>query len=131
MKVINFMGQAKLAVTVSVVLILISLVSLATRQLNWGLDFTGGTLVEAHYDVSVDLNVIREALEASGYVGAIVTNYGSDQDVLIRLQQDHLDEQGSALLAILQQALDDLDARFLPKPLGLAELHAAINELLS
>lgn len=106
MKAINFMGQAKLAVSFSVILMVISIFSLATRQLNWGLDFTGGTLVEVHYDVSADLNVIRDALEAHGYAGAVVTSYGSDQDVLIRLQQDHLDEQGSALMAILQQALD-------------------------
>lgn len=105
MKTINFMGQAKLAVTVSVILMLISVVSLATRQLNWGLDFTGGTLVEVHYDASADLNLIRELLEKNGYAGAVVTSYGSDQDVLIRLQQEHLEAQGAALLAILQEAL--------------------------
>lgn len=105
MKIINFMGQAKLAVGISVVLMIISIVSLATRQLNWGLDFTGGTLVEVHYDASADLNAIRNVLEANGYTGAVVTSYGSDQDVLIRLQQEHSEEQGTALLAILQGAL--------------------------
>lgn len=105
MKVINFMGQAKLAVTISVILMLISIGSLATRQLNWGLDFTGGTLVEVHYDTTADLNAIRAVLEANGYAGAVVTSYGSDQDVLIRLQQEHLEEQGTALLKLLQGAL--------------------------
>lgn len=105
MKTINFMGQAKLAITISVVLMLISVVSLATRQLNWGLDFTGGTLVEVHYDASADLNVIRGILEKNGFAGAVVTSYGSDQDVLIRLQQEHLEAQGAALLALLQEAL--------------------------
>jgi len=107
MKTIKFMGQAKLAVGISIVLMLISIVSLATRQLNWGLDFTGGTLVEVHYDASVNLNAIRAVLEENGYAGAIVTSYGSDQDVLIRLQQEHLEEQGSALLNLLQGALAD------------------------
>jgi preprotein translocase subunit SecF len=105
MKTINFMGQAKLAVGISVVLMIISIISLATRQLNWGLDFTGGTLVEVHYDASADLNAIRSVLEENGYAGAVVTSYGSDQDVLIRLQQEHSQEQGTALLAILQGAL--------------------------
>lgn len=110
MKTINFMGQAKLAVGISVVLMIISIVSLATRQLNWGLDFTGGTLVEVHYDASADLNAIRNVLEENGYAGAIVTSYGSDQDVLIRLQQEHSEEQGTALLAILQGALTSSSA---------------------
>jgi len=105
MKTINFMGQAKLAVSISVILMLVSIVSLATRQLNWGLDFTGGTLVEVHYDATANLDAIRGVLESNGYIGAIVTSYGSDQDVLIRLQQEHLEGQGSALLAVLQKAL--------------------------
>jgi preprotein translocase subunit SecF len=105
MKTIDFMGQAKLAVGISVVLMVISIVSLATRQLNWGLDFTGGTLIEVHYDASADLNAIRSVLEENGYAGAVVTSFGSDQDVLIRLQQEHSEEQGTALLAILQESL--------------------------
>ena len=49
MKVIDFMGQRKLALAFSTVLLLVAIGSLATKQLNWGLDFTGGTLVEVHY----------------------------------------------------------------------------------
>ena len=45
MKVINFMGLRKIAAVCSIALVLASIVSLATQQLNWGLDFTGGTLV--------------------------------------------------------------------------------------
>jgi preprotein translocase subunit SecF len=104
MKVINFMGQAKLAVSISVLLMLVSIVSLATRQLNWGLDFTGGTLVEVHYSASADLNAIRNVLETKGYAGAIVASYGSDQDVLIRLPHAFSDQQGAVLLGILQEA---------------------------
>ena len=48
MKVINFMGQRKLAVLFSGLLLLVSIVSLATKQLNWGLDFTGGTLAVSY-----------------------------------------------------------------------------------
>ncbi len=104
MKTINFMGQAKLAVSISGLLILISIGSLATRQLNWGLDFTGGTLVEVHYSETVDLHTIRGNLETRGFAGAIVTGYGSDQDVLIRLPKGYSDEQGTALLGVLQDA---------------------------
>lgn len=103
MKTINFMGRRKLAAFFSVLLIAASLGSLAINQLNWGLDFTGGTLVELHYSESADLNAIRGTLEQHGYQGAVVVSFGSDQDVLIRLPKGYSDEQG----ALLMQRLDD------------------------
>ncbi len=112
MKTINFMGQAKLAVSISGLLILVSIGSLATRQLNWGLDFTGGTLVEVHYSTTVDLKDIRNTLETKGFAGAIVAGYGSDQDVLIRLPQGYSDQQGTALLGVLQESFTgDVEVR--------------------
>jgi preprotein translocase subunit SecF len=106
MKVINFMGQSRsgLAILFSAALLVVSIGSLATRQLNWGLDFTGGTLVEVHYSTTANLDTIRSALEANGFAGAIVTSYGSDQDVLIRLPLGYSDQQGAALLRVLQEA---------------------------
>jgi preprotein translocase subunit SecF len=106
MKIINFMGQRKLAYAFSLLLLAISIGSLATRQLNWGLDFTGGTLVEVHYSASADLNGIRGVLESTGFAGATVVSFGSDQDVMIRLPQGFSDERGAELLGILQGALD-------------------------
>jgi preprotein translocase subunit SecF len=106
MKIINFMGQRKLAYAFSLLLLAISIGSLATRQLNWGLDFTGGTLVEVHYSASADLNGIRAVLESTGFEGATVVSFGSDQDVMIRLPQGFSDERGAELLGILQGALD-------------------------
>lgn len=104
MKTVNFMGQTKLALTISGLLLLASIISLATRQLNWGLDFTGGTLVEVNYSSSANLNSIRHTLETQGYAGAIVAGFGSDRDVLIRLPKGYSDKDGTALLAILQTA---------------------------
>ncbi|MCB1677079.1 MAG: protein translocase subunit SecF [Halioglobus sp.] len=103
-KVIDFMGRRKLAAVFSLVLIAVSLVSLATRQLNWGLDFTGGTLLEVHYSETADLNAIRSTLETGGYTGAIVVSFGTDRDVLIRLPQSYTDRQGAQLLATLEAA---------------------------
>ncbi len=103
MKVINFMGQRKLAIVFSLVLLAISIASLATRQLNWGLDFTGGTLVEVHYSASADLTAIRSTLETRGFGGATVVSFGSDRDVMIRLPQGYSDERGAELLGILQE----------------------------
>lgn len=104
MKVMNFMGQRKLALLFSGLLLLASIGSLATRQLNWGLDFTGGTLVEVHYSTTANLNAIRNTLETEGYAGAIVVSFGSDRDVMIRMPQGYSDQQGEDLLGILQKA---------------------------
>jgi preprotein translocase subunit SecF len=103
MKVIHFMGRRKLAVLFSLALVLTSLGSLATRQLNWGLDFTGGTLVEVHYSETADLSAIRNTMETSGHSGAIVVSFGTDRDVLIRLPHGYSDSQGVELLGILQE----------------------------
>ena len=104
MNTINFMGQRKLAMLLSGLLLLASVASLAVKQLNWGLDFTGGTLVEVHYSETANLNAIRGTLEKEGYAGAIVVSFGTDRDVLIRLPQGYSDKQGAELLVKLQEA---------------------------
>ena len=71
MKTINFMGQRRLAIVISTLLLLISIASLSINQLNWGLDFTGGTLVEVYYDDSAPLEEIRGSLSAGGFDGAL------------------------------------------------------------
>ena len=104
MKTIKFMSHRKLAMSISGLLLVLSIYSLATQQLNWGLDFTGGTLVEVHYSDSADLGAIRSALTNSGYAGAVVVSFGSDRDVMIRLPQGYSDEQGVELLGTLQKS---------------------------
>jgi preprotein translocase subunit SecF len=102
MKTINFMGQRNLAFAFSALLLLVSIFSLATKQLSWGLDFTGGTLVEVHYSQTADLNAVRSTLDTGGFAGAIVVSFGTDQDVLIRLPQGYSDSQGGELLQLLE-----------------------------
>lgn len=102
MKIIDFMAWRRLAAGLSIALILASVVSLGMKELSWGLDFTGGTLVEVEYADSADLTVIRQTLQSRGYEGAIVVSFGTDRDVLIRLPAGTSDEQGAALLGILQ-----------------------------
>jgi len=102
MKTINFMGWRKLALAFSLLLVFLSVASFATRQLNWGLDFTGGTLVEVHYSDTADLQQIRKDLDTDGFPGAVVVAFGSDRDVLIRLPQGHSESAGQALLEGLQ-----------------------------
>lgn len=82
---VNFMKLRVPAMIISTVLIIASIVSLGINQLNWGLDFTGGTLIEVGYEKPANLEAIRAQMETAGYSDAVVQNFGSSQDVLIRL----------------------------------------------
>lgn len=82
---INFMAQRRLWLVVSALLIIGSIFMLATRGLNFGIDFTGGTVIEVGYPQPVELEQVREQLEAGGYGRAIVQYFGTSQDILIRL----------------------------------------------
>ncbi len=82
---IKFMSQRKTAMLISAVLIVISIVSLATRGLQLGLDFTGGTLIEVAYPKAVELKPIRDQLHNNGFDDAIVQHFGSASEVLVRI----------------------------------------------
>ncbi len=103
MRVIDFMGWRRIALAISVGFLLLSVASFFTRQLAWGLDFTGGTLVEVHFAETADLARVRAGLEQGGFPGAIVVAFGTDRDVLIRLPQGHTEMAGDAVLKLLRQ----------------------------
>lgn len=82
---IDFMGKAKFAVVLSVVLLASSIGALVGKGLNFGIDFTGGTLVELGYQGDANIGEIRQRLDASEFEGATVQLFGSPNDVLVRL----------------------------------------------
>ncbi|CAD5265765.1 SecYEG protein translocase auxillary subunit [Alteromonas sp. 38] len=82
---INFMRLRVPAMVLSTILILGSFVSLGVNSLNWGLDFTGGTLIEVGYEDAANLESIRALLNNAEFEDAIVQNFGSSQEVLIRI----------------------------------------------
>lgn len=86
LKVHNFMGARKVAAGLSILLVLGSIVSLATNGLKLGLDFTGGTQIEVGFDRPADLNKIRSILVDEGLENPVAVLFGSDSDVLIRTQ---------------------------------------------
>ncbi len=81
----DFMGKRKLALAFSLLLLVASIASLAIKGLNFGLDFTGGTLIEVAYPQAADLHKVRDELKNAGYADAVVQNFGSSRNVLIRL----------------------------------------------
>ncbi len=83
---INFIGNRKIFLIFSSILMIISIASLATRGLQMGIDFTGGTLIEVGYQQAADLTVLRKTLDETGFDDATVQNFGTTKDVLIRLK---------------------------------------------
>lgn len=83
---INFIGNRKISLTFSGILMIISIISLAVSGLQMGIDFTGGTLIEVGYQKAADLTVLRNTLNEAGYSDATVQNFGTSKDVLIRLK---------------------------------------------
>lgn len=84
---IEFMSLRKPAMTFSLILILISISSLAINGLNLGIDFTGGYLIEAGYESDVKLNVVRETLDKNNFKDAQVQHFGTAKDILVRIPQ--------------------------------------------
>ncbi|OIQ25711.1 protein translocase subunit SecF [uncultured Vibrio sp.] len=85
-KTIDFMRWSKAAFVFSLFMIGAAIFTLSTKWLNWGLDFTGGTLIEVGFEQPANLEDIRSALEAEGFGDATVQNFGSAREVMVRLR---------------------------------------------
>ena len=85
-KDIPFMSYGRLTTTISLITFILAVLALGFRGLNLSVDFTGGTVMELHYPQAADLNKIRAALEHGQYRDVTVQNFGSVQDVMIRLR---------------------------------------------
>lgn len=99
----DFMGKRRFAAILSIVLVVASIASLAIKQLSFGLDFTGGTLIEVSYETQADLNQIRQQLEQGGFEKPVVQYFGAETEVLVRLPQGYSQEVGAKVLATLSE----------------------------
>jgi preprotein translocase subunit SecF len=105
----DFMGKRRIAFAISAALMLVSLVSLLLQQLNLGLDFTGGTLVEVQYASAPSLDAIRQLLEATGFRDVSVQSFGASTEVLIRLQQAFDPDVGEQVVGLLREAGNEVE----------------------
>lgn len=115
---IPFMRYRIHAAAFSLTLMLASVVVLFVDGLNFGLDFTGGVQIELRYSAAPDLDEVRDALTEAGYPNHEVVLFGSDQDVLIRLQdagstgQDQANQTAEVVMDVLTAATDlDLELK--------------------
>ncbi len=84
----DFIGTGRKLCVVSAIAVVISLGSLAINSLQFGLDFSSGTLVEVGYSESVEVAEVSAVLSEAGYESAQVVAFGSDQEILIRMPVD-------------------------------------------
>jgi len=84
-KDIPFMSYGRYTTTISLVTFLLAVFFLAAKGLNFGVDFTGGTVMEVHYAQPADIDKVREQLAGVGLKDALVQNFGSSRDVLIQV----------------------------------------------
>lgn len=110
-KTINFLGLRKVFFGLAIVLMLASIASLVVKQLNLGLDFTGGALVELNYSQPADLEEIRGVLRENGWNDAVVQNFGASTDVLIRLPSENPDLGAEIAQLVKRQDGNDVSVK--------------------
>jgi preprotein translocase subunit SecF len=101
---IPFMRYALIFNVISIVTFLVAVGSIATRGLNFGVDFTGGTVMEVNYAQPADLDKVREALARLGLAEVSVQNFGTTRDVLVRLPV----KQGVTSAKLSEQVMQEL-----------------------
>ena len=101
---VPFMSYGRYTTSISLVTFLFAVFFLATKGLNFGVDFTGGTVIEVHYAQTADLNKVRDQLSTIGLHDALVQNFGSSADVLIQVPL----KQNKVGAKLSEQVIDSL-----------------------
>jgi preprotein translocase subunit SecF len=84
-KIYNFMGKKVPLLAVSTILVILSIVSLFTKGLNFGIDFAGGTVIQVKYEKEAPISQIRDILKETKFSNALITKFGSDEEIVIRI----------------------------------------------
>ena len=138
--VIDFVGKRKIALIFSAILLIASIASLGLQGLKFGIDFTGGTLIELGYEKTANLEDIRTKLAEAQYEGANVQYFGSDTEVLIQLEPQATSSAklSSSIIRMLGDGIDVRRVEFVGPKVGeeltndggLAMLYALIGILI-
>ncbi|MBU9822820.1 MULTISPECIES: protein translocase subunit SecF [Rahnella] len=96
-KVYDFMRWDYWAFGISGFLLILSIAIIGVKGFNWGLDFTGGTVIEISLEKPADLDVMRAALEKSGFADPLVQNFGSSRDIMVRMPPTQGETGGQVL----------------------------------
>lgn len=111
LKIYDFMGLRKIAVVLSCIMLAVSIWSLSVQGLVLGLDFSGGTQIEVGYEQPADVARLSEKLEAAGFENPVVVHFGSETDVLIRLQGQPEQSLSDRVYSVLQEGGEQVELR--------------------
>lgn len=109
-KVIDFMRWDYLAFGILISLFVLSVTVISLKGFNWGLDFTGGTVIEINLSQPADLDKIRASLAKNGHQEPLIQNFGSSRDIMIRLPPSEGvagQEIGKSIISVINKNLDD------------------------
>ena len=109
-KEFDFMGYRKIAGVASIILMIVSIISLAVNSLEFGLDFTSGTSVRLSYSESVVVEEVNQTLRDNGYEDAVAVTFGSDREIRVLLPVDENIEVGdqAAQAVIVGESIAEL-----------------------
>lgn len=108
-RVYDFLRHGNLIFILGMLLIALSIAIIGVRGFNWGLDFTGGTVIEVHFSKSVELNEVRDSLVKAGFKDPQAQNFGGSQEVMIRmaLTSDAKSEDiSNSVMSVLREKID-------------------------
>ena len=111
LKIYDFMGLRKIAVVLSCIMLAVSIWSLSVQGLVLGLDFSGGTQIEVGYEQPADVARLSDKLEAAGFENPVVVHFGSETDVLIRLQGQPEQSLSDRVYSVLQEGGEQVELR--------------------
>ncbi|MEB6337058.1 protein translocase subunit SecF [Serratia rhizosphaerae] len=108
-KVYDFMRWDYLAFGISIVVLIASIAIMSVRGFNWGLDFTGGTVIEINLEQPANLDLMRDTLEKAGFQDPVIQNFGSSRDVMVRMPPvtgNAGQELGNKVIGVINESVD-------------------------
>ncbi|VTP60732.1 preprotein translocase subunit SecF [Serratia rubidaea] len=98
-----------LAFGISIVVLIASIAIMSVRGFNWGLDFTGGTVIEINLEQPANLDLMRDTLEKAGFQDPVIQNFGSSRDVMVRMPPvtgNAGQELGNKVIGVINESVD-------------------------
>ena len=135
-RTIPFMRHALLLNLISLLTFVAAVVFIVLRGFHLSIEFTGGTVMEVHYQQSVEVNEVRDSLQELGYTDFQVQNFGTSRDIIIRLptrEGQDASQQSEVVLQALQQTHSDATLRrieYVGPQVGQELLHNGLMALL-
>ncbi|EBR0130362.1 protein translocase subunit SecF [Morganella morganii] len=109
-RVYDFMRWDNVAFTISALLLIASVAIIGVKGFNWGLDFTGGTVIEVNFSQPTDLDKIRDTVSDAGFKDPLIQNFGSSRDIMVRLppaEGTAGQELGKTVINVINKNIDE------------------------